>query len=125
MTRSLTLLTENPFKASGVFIPRWGFSFPSDPTMSKRDELEKISVWLDPETAPAFKAWARTRDGSTSAALRRLIVDAMFAPPLSTGGRRVLSQFSKKLEQAGKSGEDLTELIEHTKAELLRTERTS
>jgi len=95
--------------------------------MSKRDELEKISVWLDPETAPAFKAWARTRDGSTSAALRRLIVDAMFLvpPPLSTGGRRVLSQFSKKLEQAGKSGEDLTELIEHTKAELLRTERTS
>jgi uncharacterized protein YukE len=62
--------------------------------MAGRNGQELVSTWVPAELAAQFKAWARRTEGGASAALRRLISEAIDgkppAPPLGASGHQVL-----------------------------------
>ena len=56
------------------------------PSMSGRNGQELLSTWVPAELAEAFKAQARTTDGGASAALRRLVAEAVGEKPPAPRG---------------------------------------
>ncbi len=61
--------------------------------MASRNGQELLSAWVPSDVAARFKAWARSTDGGTSAALRRLLlaaVDGQEPPePMGSAGHRI------------------------------------
>lgn len=53
--------------------------------MSGRNGQELLSTWVPEEVAAAFKAHARSFDGGTAAALRRLIAQEISTPSPAEG----------------------------------------
>ena len=56
------------------------------PSMSGRNGQELLSTWVPAELAEAFKAQARTTEGGASAALRRLVAEAVGEKPPAPRG---------------------------------------
>ncbi len=61
--------------------------------MTGRNGQELLSAWVPADVADRFKAWARGREGGTSAELRRMVTEAVDgvapSPPPGSSGYRV------------------------------------
>ena len=61
--------------------------------MTGRNGQELLSSWVPADLADRFKAWARGREGGTSAELRRMVTEAVDgvapSPPPGSSGYRV------------------------------------
>ena len=67
--------------------------------MAGRNGQELLSTWVPADVAQAFKATARAEQGGTSAALRRLVVEAVQgAPPRAPAGAGTGQQVGVRLK---------------------------